>query len=254
MIQRILLIMILLVFFAGQTALAQTDPQQVSDKVSQTIGVEGAAQEKADDWTWEKKDMLDEIRDLKYRVTWLQYRQEKNRIYIEGVKENIANLEFDKEEINKLRERLEPYLEEVVARMGAFVEGDIPFLPEERQLRLQALKDSLNNYDVALSEKLRRVFAEGLEIETEYGKMVEAIEDQTLNINGNDTEVTIFRLGRVFMLYMSIDETQVGRWNNETKQWEPLPEDLIRSIGRALDIAQRKRTAEIVELPLGAVR
>jgi len=254
MIQRILLIMILLGFFAGQAALAQTDPQKVSDKVSQAIGVEGNAQETADEWTWEKKDLLDEIRDLKYRITWLQYRQEKNRIYIKGVKENIANLEFAKVEINKLRERLEPYLEDVVARMEAFIESDLPFLLDERHLRLQILKDSLNNYNVPLSEKLRRVFAEGLQVETEYGKMVETIEDQTLTINGNETEVIIFRLGRVLMVYMTLDGTQIGRWNHESKQWEPLPESLSRSIRRALDIGQRRRTAEIVELPLGVVK
>jgi len=254
MIQRILLIMILLGFFAGHSALAQTDPQKVSDKVSQAIGTESNAQEKTDEWLWDKKDLIDEIRDLKISITWHQYRQEKNRIHIAGVKENIANLESATDEIHILRERLEPYLEDVVTRMEAFIESDLPFLADERQLRLQALKESLNNYNVSLSEKLRRVFAEGLQIETEYGLAVEAIEDQTLTINGNETEVIIFRLGRVLMVYRTLDGTQIGRWNHETKQWESLPESLNRNIRWALDIAQRKRTAEIVELPLGVVK
>jgi hypothetical protein len=118
---------------------------------------------------------------------------------------------------------------------------------------LQALKNSMDNYDVALSEKLRRVFAEGLEIEVEYGQMVEAIEDQMLKINGINTEVVIFRLGRVAMLYMSLDGTQLGQWNHKTRQWEPISDDLYRNVRRALDIAQRKRTVEIVEIPLGAL-
>ena len=105
-----------------------------------------------------------------------------------------------------------------------------------------------------LSEKLRRVFAEGLQIETEYGKMVEAIEDETLNLNGSDTQVVIFRLGRVAMYYMSLDGTQIGMWNEGSGQWEPLSDDLTRNIRRAIEIGQRKRTAEIVDLPLGAVK
>jgi hypothetical protein len=253
MIQRILLTMILLIFFAGQAAFSQPEPEQVSERVSKAMAVEGEVQERADNWDWEKKDMIDEIRDLKYRVTWLQYRQEKNRVYIENVKENIKNLEFKKAEINKLREHLEPYLEEVVTKLESFVENDMPFLAEERQKRLQALKNSMDNYDVALSEKLRRVFAEGLEIEVEYGQMVEAIEDQMLKINGINTEVVIFRLGRVAMLYMSLDGTQLGQWNHKTRQWEPISDDLYRNVRRALDIAQRKRTVEIVEIPLGAL-
>ena len=102
------------------------------------------------------------------------------------------------------------------------------------------------------SNTLRLNF-KGLEIETEYGKMVESIEDGTLTLSGSETQVYIFRLGRVLMLYMSLDGTQIGHWNDETKQWEPLPDNLYRNIRRALDIAQGKRTAEIVEIPLGAL-
>jgi hypothetical protein len=137
--------------------------------------------------------------------------------------------------------------------MEAFVAKDLPFLSEERQRRIAALKRSLNNYNLPLSEKLRRVFSEGLQIETEYGRMVETVEDQTLNIDGTETQVMIFRLGRVGMFYMSLDESQIGRYNTEKRQWEPLQTDLTRSIKRGIDIGQRKRTAEIIDLPLGAL-
>jgi hypothetical protein len=250
MTQRILLTMMLFLLFGIQSAFGQATPETVHNKVSSAIGVEGQAQNKADDWTWDKKDILDDIRDLKYRITWLQYRQEKNRIYIEGVKENIENLEFQKAEINKLREQLEPYLEETILRLEDFIASDMPFLPQERARRIEALKASMNNYNVSLSEKLRRVFAEGLQIETEYGRMVEAIEDETLTINGNETQVLIFRLGRIAMLYISLDGTQIGHFNNISQQWENLPDNLNRNVRRAMDIAQAKRSAEIVEIPL----
>jgi hypothetical protein len=83
--------------------------------------------------------------------------------------------------------------------------------------------------------------------------MVETVEDQTLNIDGTETQVMIFRLGRVGMFYMSLDESQIGRYNTEKRQWEPLQTDLTRSIKRGIDIGQRKRTAEIIDLPLGAL-
>ncbi len=253
MIKCILLTMTLLILTGSGLAIAQDTPGKVHNKVSKTITAESKAQEKADDWSFEKATILDDIRDLKYRITWLQYRQDKNRVYIKGVKESIKDLEFRKAEINKLREQLEPYLDEVVDRMAAFVESDLPFLPDERQTRLNALRDSLNNYNVPMSEKMRRVFVEGLQIETEYGKMIEAIEDETVCLNGADTQVTIFRLGRVDMFYMSLDGTQIGIWNQESGQWEALPKDLIRDLKQALDMAKAKRSAEIVELPLGAL-
>ena len=251
MIKRIFMTLLILAW--SGSAIAQTAPKEVHSKVSSAISTESRAQEAADEWSWEKESVLGEIRDLKYRITWLQYRQQKHRIYIKGVKDNITDLEFEKAEINKLREQLEPYLEEVVDRMAAFVENDLPFLPEERQKRIDNLRNSLNNYNVPLSEKLRRVFAEGLQIETQYGKMIEAIEDETLSLNGAETQVTIFRLGRVKMFYMSIDQKQVGIFNERSGQWEALPEDMIKEFKVAFDMALAKRAAEIVELPLGAI-
>lgn len=254
MIKRILLTMTLFVFLGSLNAYGQESPQAVHEKVSQSITTEGKAQEKADAWTMDKERILDEIRDLKYNITWHQYRQEKYRIYIKEAEENIKNLEFQKDEILNLRERLDPYLEEVVERLEAFVKEDLPFLPDERQRRLDILWNSLNDYSMALSEKLRIVLEEGLKIETQYyGQAIEAEEDETINIDGNDTQVTIFRLGRLMMLYMTIDGTKIGRYNPETRQWEALPENLTRSVRRILEIAQAKRTAEIVELPLGVV-
>ena len=152
-----------------------------------------------------------------------------------------------------MRKQLEPYLADVVERMREFIEKDLPFLPEERQKRLVTLEQSINSYDVAMSEKLRQVFAEGLQIEAEYGGKVKAT-DETLNLNGKDTQVVIFRLGRVGMYYISLDGQETGRWNQETMQWEKLPKKMNRNIRRAADIAAGKQIVEIIDLPLRASR
>ncbi len=253
MIQRILITAALFMLFWIPAAFGQQGPEKVQQKVSESMGVEAKAQKKADDWNWDKQGIIQDIRDLKYRTTWLQYRQEKNRQYIANAKQNIEDLEFRKAELNKLREQLEPYLEGVILRLEDFVNQDLPFYTDERTRRINALKNSMDNYDLPLSEKLRRVFDEGLRIETDYGDSVEALEGETLNINGIDTQVIIFRLGRVGMYYMSLDGEQVGWYNTGNGQWEPLPDSLNRDIGIAVDIGQRKRTVEIVKLPLGAV-
>lgn len=253
MIQRILITMALFMLSWMPAAYGQQEPAKVQQRVSKSMGVEENTQKKADEWNYDKQDIIQDIRDLKYRETWLQYRQEKNRQYIANAKQNIEDLEFKKAELNKLREQLEPYLEAVILRMEDFVAQDLPFATTERERRISALKSSMDNYDLPLSEKLRRVFDEGLEIETEYGKNVQAIEGETLNIDGIDTQVVIFRLGRLGMYYMSLDEEQIGYYDMKTGKWGKLPETLNRDIGIAVDIGQRKRTVEIVKLPLGAV-
>ena len=156
MIKRILWTTALFMLIGVGTAFAQDSPDAVHKKVTNAITKESKAQEKADNWNWEKSPLVDDIRDLKYRITWKQYRQQKYRNYIKGVEESIERLKFQREEINRLREQLEPYLEKVVDRMEEFVKNDLPFQPDERQRRIDGLRGSLNSYTLALSEKMRR--------------------------------------------------------------------------------------------------
>ena len=218
MINRILFAVVAALFMMQQSALAAT-PKKVEKTMKKAIEVESKAQAKADDWTTDKDDLVNEIRDLQTRLTWLEYQKGKHKVYVKGLQENIAELEAKKLEARKLRENLEPFLDEVVKRLEAFIAQDMPFLPEERQQRLSFLYNTLNDYQLDLGEKLRRVF-ESLSVEATYGKMVSAT-NESLNIDGDDTEVTIFRLGRMAMYYQSMDKEKIGRWNPQTKKWNP---------------------------------
>jgi hypothetical protein len=104
----------LAIFAASSLAYADKSPKGVHKKVKKSMAVESGIQKEADEWNWDKQRIIQEIRDLKYRTTWLKYRQEKNRLYIENVKQSIVDLEKKKADLNKLREQLEPYLENVI--------------------------------------------------------------------------------------------------------------------------------------------
>ena len=93
----------------------------------------------------------------------------------------------------------------------------------------------------------------GLQPEAQYGRMVEAEEDVTLNLNGIETQVTVLRLGRLEKYYLTIDGRQVGMWNKKAEKWEALPEDQLKHVKLAVLIALQKKQLEMVELPLGAI-
>lgn len=251
--KRILSTAIVLGFLGSQMVFGRAIPEKLLSKASEPISMETNTQKRSGEYDYSDADTLGQMRNLKYRVAWLKYRIEEYKVFVDNVKESIINLQFKKTEISKLSEQLEPYLADVVERMREFIEKDLSFLPEERQKRLVTLEQSINSYDVAMSEKLRQVFAEGLQIEAEYGRTVKAT-DETLNLNGKDTQVVIFRLGRVGMYYISLDGQETGRWNQETMQWEKLPKKMNRNIRRAADIAAGKQIVEIIDLPLRASR
>ncbi|WP_321491457.1 DUF3450 domain-containing protein [uncultured Desulfobacter sp.] len=222
----------------------------VQKELAQAIKTESAAQAEADEWTGSKEDLVNEIRDLQTRLVWLQYQKSKHEIYVKGVQDNIADLEQRKLEARKLRENLEPYLEEVVAQLQAFIPKDLPFLVDERQRRLNFLKTTLNDYHLDLGEKLRRIF-EALSVEATYGKMVTS-SDETISIDGEETEVTVFRLGRLAMYYQSLDAKKLGMFNPKTGRWQVMDPVFSKDLRHALEMARRERTAQLIQLPLGA--
>ena len=225
-------------------------PAQVHEQMAQAVASEAKAQEAYTRWSDEKAGMADDIRDMKAMDDWLEFQGNKYAKYIEKQHEVIAELERRKEEAKRIRMELEPFLETVVDRLSEFVGQDIPFLPEERNQRIAFLRSSLDDYHLDLSEKLRRVF-EALLVETEYGRNV-ATTTQVLDLSGEPTQVTVFRLGRTALFYQATDGASAGVWNRAAAAWAPLDQGVARTLRRAKDMAERKRAVELLELPIGA--
>jgi len=254
MIQRILFTVALLMLFAASPVCGQQSPEKAQQNVKQAKGAAVDIQAVGADPSLDKQGIIQEIVDAKYRLTWLTYRQEKTRRYIAQVRQSIKDLEYEKVEFKKMKEQLRSYLTGVIPRLEDFIAQDLPFLPGERSDRVTELYNYLDDPDLPLSKLIRAVFEVGLEIETEYGRVVDASENETLNIGGVDTQVVIFRLGRLGMYYLSQDETKTGFYNRVTGNWEPLPQSMNKVIKLAVKMGQRERTVEIVNLPLGQAK
>jgi hypothetical protein len=221
--------------------------------MSSAIDIEAGAQAQAEDWAIGKEDLVDKIRDVQTTIAWYEYNIKKYNIYINRLNRNIEVLRAKKLEARKVREGLEPYLEDVAVNgLEKFIASDLLFDLEERKMTVAQLRNVMNDPHNSLAEKLRKV-VEALEIEARYGKDASA-SDGTLVLNGVETDVTILRLGRLAMFYQSLDQESVGRWNKETKAWEPMDDSYARSIRRALAMARGERIVEMIQVPIGAVK
>ena len=212
------------------------------------VETEAQAQATYRQWTDQRESMAAEIRDMKATDAWLEFQNRKYEKYISRQESVIAELERRKVEAERIRHELEPFLETVVDRLEEFVGRDLPFLAEERARRIAFLRDSLDDYHLALSEKLRRVF-EALLVETEYGRSVSTTPEE-LVINGQPTLVSTFRLGRYALFYQTADGAEAGMWDRTTGQWKPLDDSLARDLKLAADMANRKRAVELLQLPV----
>ncbi|WP_320008070.1 DUF3450 domain-containing protein [Maridesulfovibrio sp.] len=233
-------------------AMGSTQVTAVHEQASKAVEIEAKAQNRYQDWTDLKEQNSDEIREMKATEAWLEFQNKKYSRYVKKQKEIIAELKRRKEEAKRIKMELEPFLETVVDQLELFVKSDLPFLTNERTNRIQFLRDSLDDYHLQLSEKLRRVF-EALLVETEYGQNV-STSTQELMLNGTATQVTIFRLGRAALYYQTTDGSEVGIWDKNSNSWKTLAPAYALTLHRAKDMAERKRAVELLELPLGVAK
>jgi hypothetical protein len=243
---------ILLSLGAQIEARAEIGPRALDKARNDTAQVKERLQGEAEKWPDEKQAVLEEIEYLKLRLDWLENRIGKYRSTLEKNEGFFHELEQERKESENLKLSLEPYLDEVVTRLGDFIGGDLRFLGQEREKRLAFLRDSLNDCSLGLSEKTRRIL-EALQVEADYGKTLHKTEE-VVSVGGEPLRVNLFRLGRLALLYQSADRSRVGFLNRETGEWEELPRELSGHIASAMELAEGKRSAELVTLPVGRLQ
>ncbi len=235
--------------FCSVPMYAGPDPAAVEAAVVEAIETESAAQKKLDAWDEERVRLQEEIRNLNTTIAWLTFRKEKYDAYIDRQQEAIDELKRKRKEMNRLHRELEPFLDECLVRLERLIGGDLPFLPEERRRRLDFLRESLNDYHIHLSEKLRRMI-EALQVEAGYGRSIEVTETR-LELDSGPVQVRVLRLGRMALFYQTPDCRISGRWNRHTEAWESIDPSYSRTLRQAMDMAQRKRAIELLNLPIG---
>jgi len=221
---------------------------EAEKQFQQNLTVEAEAQKRMEAWVDQKASIEARIRDLNLEKAWLEYQNRKYEGYIHKEQAELTGLEVRKKEMEQINMRLEPYLDETVENLKEFVAADLPFLTEERARRIAFLEESLGDYHLSLSEKLRRVL-EALHVEADYGRTLEAM-DGSINLNGKAIQGRIFRLGRTGLFFQSIDKHVIARFDATAGAWTPLDADYERELDQSMQIVDRKRPAQLLVLPV----
>ncbi len=238
----------ILLFFSA-SVYAESGPAELQKKVIDSISLGQQAQAEADAWAEEKEMLLEKIRQKKRKKIWLAHQLRKYDIYLAKQAESMEALEKRKGESDEIRMDLEPWLEEIPARLAKAVGKDLPFLKEERQKRLDFLQESLDDYRITPAEKTARIF-EALRIETAYGYGKE-IRDEMIRLNGKEVRVKVLRLGRVCMYFESPDGKESGWFNRQKNEWEILAPEHRESVRHAFAVAEKKQVPVFTKLPVG---
>ena len=116
---------------------------------------------------------------------------------------------------------------------------------------ISALKEMMVDPKESEAEKFRRIFG-ALHIEAEYGSTVE-VTQETIEFDGRQVLVDLFRLGRVSLFCQTIDKLISGVYDPAEGAWRVLPKTVNQDLADAIAMARLERTVELVDLPLGRI-
>ncbi len=164
-----------------------------------------------------------------------------------------------RDEINQLEESIQnaaeierqilPLIMRMIESLEMFVAADAPFLLAERHQRITDLKALMLRPDVSRAEQLNKVI-EAYQEEIRYGYTIEAYPGQVA-IKGKDQNVDFLRVGRVGLIYQSLDGQQQGAWNLEKRQWQSLDNQTYRRYLReGLKIARKQAAPDFLMVPV----
>ncbi|PIE40799.1 MAG: hypothetical protein CSA49_06610 [Gammaproteobacteria bacterium] len=199
----------------------------------------------------EARQLLEQYRVVTRQTENLQVYNQQLQILIKSQLQEMQSIQQQIEEIEVTQQEITPLMLRMVDSLEQFIALDVPFLPTERQQRLEKLKVTLNRADVSVSEKFRQVI-EAYQIENDYGRTIEAYRAELKGPQGDARTVDFLRIGRVALYYQTLDGTEMGVWDKLSGQWQPLDSQYRSAINKGLRIARKQAAPDLLVLPVEA--
>ncbi|MFK4753431.1 DUF3450 domain-containing protein [Oceanobacter antarcticus] len=158
----------------------------------------------------------------------------------------LAGIEDSIEKVTLVERQITPLMLRMIDSIDQFVKVDVPFLVDERSKRVEGLKALMGRSDVTVAEKYRKVM-EAYQAEIDYGRTIESYRG---TLDGR--EVDFLRVGRISLMYQSLDGNVLGVWNSAAKQWEMLEPAMKSKLMAGIRIAREQAAPDLIKVPVAA--
>ena len=170
-------------------------------------------------------------------------------IFLQSQKSEIASLRRQLGTVEQIKQGMSPMMLKMAAEIEDAIKSDMPFNLAERLARVDRMKATLSNPEVSPAEQYRQVL-NAFKIEVSYGQGIDSYEGMHPTKPGNI--VNFLRFGRVALVYMTKDESEVGRYNIETGSWDALTGADKLALRQAVRISRGEAAPEVVYAPVSA--
>lgn len=221
----------------------------VKKNVDEAVSIRAESQKKEDQWEMENAGLNSRYEALTARLEQLEKENEGLTGLKTALQDNLAALETEKRAAMKIQKELIPFLEKICLQLEERVTSDPPFLKTERHARIERLKKILADPDISLASKYLRAM-DALHGEAEYANTIEVFQEK-IQIHGEPALGHVFRLGRVSLFFLSLDETFSAVFDVAKGAWQPLDEEHLPAVRIAVKIGSKERPVELLPLPVG---
>ncbi len=198
----------------------------------------------------ERSAALNEYREVLRSIDGQRVYNRQLSLVVQKQEDVIDQLEQDIEDIDSVQRNIVPLMLRMIESLDDFVRLDMPFLKDEREERVQALRELMDEPEVSKSEKFAQILR-AYQIESEYGRTMDSYQDD-LEIDGKTYFVKFLRVGRIALLYQTQDSKLTGWWNTETEEWEALPGSYTTPIKNGIKMAEKTLTPGLFKVPVVA--
>jgi hypothetical protein len=225
----------------------------VGEAIGQEVKVNdasAASQKKIDKLSDDTEDLAAQYRAALQSTRSLEIYNRQLESLISSQDREVESLNNQIERVTEVGREITPLMLRMIESLAKFVELDVPFLEEERTDRVQQLRDMMDRADVTISEKYRRLL-ESYQIEYDYGRNIEAYSGE-LEQGGTTRTVDFLRIGRLALLYQTLDGQETGSWNQSERKWEILGDEYRSAVGAGIRMARKQVAPDLIEIPLPA--
>jgi hypothetical protein len=209
------------------------------------------SQVKIDRLSDETRDLLGDYKTVVKQVDGLKVYNARLQRQIENQKKRVLQIDNSISQVTVIQRQMTPLVIRMIDGLEQFVELDVPFNKEERVRRIGFLRANLDRADVSVAEKFRGVL-EAYNIELQYGRGMDTYRGN-IDLGGSQREVDFLRIGRVALVYQTIDGDVSGVWDNSARTWVDLPPgEYDGAIRKGIRIAKKQATIDLLNMPIPA--
>jgi regulator of replication initiation timing len=229
------------------TADALTNLQKVEAKIFKQSA---KSQNKINSIYEQTQDLLAEYRNTVDEADVLRGYNDHVQRMVNDQKANVVSLQRQIDSIDEFKQGVVPLMYKMIDTLESFIKLDVPMNIARRVSRVTNLRDVMDDSNVTTSEQFRLVL-EAYEIESGYGTIFDAYQGE-IDLGGRTLTADFVHMGRIAFVAQSLDAKHSWLWNNETRAWEELGDEYLKSVTDAIRMARKQLPMDLAKLPVFA--